>query len=246
MDEIKTENEQVRIPHLPRQKLEESIRREFEARRLRIDTDFTEGFEFINSIRNPVTVFGSARFTSDHPYYQKAREVGALLANERYTVVTGGAGGIMEAANRGAFEAGGESIGMNIMLPHEQNVNKYVTRAMNFRYFFSRKVFLAFSSQAVICFPGGFGTLDELFEILTLVQTRRMPHVPIILFGKDFWKDLDSFLKTYMVDHLKTIDTDDPGLYTVTDDLSVIRAILNTSTYNNLNSAFSPTFYEIK
>lgn len=246
MDEIKTTDEHINIPHLPRQKLEEAMRREFEDRKLRIDTDFTEGFEFINSIRNPVTVFGSARFKVGHPYYQKAREVGALLANEGFTVVTGGAGGIMEAANRGAFEAGGESIGLNILLPHEQNVNQYVTRSMDFRYFFSRKVFLAFASRAVICFPGGFGTFDELFEILTLVQTKRTPHIPIILYGKDFWKDLDSFIKTYMVDQLKTITKDDSSLYTITDDIDVIKAILDTATFDNLNSAFSPTFYELK
>lgn len=246
MDEIQTKDENVKIPHTTRQRLQEEIEKEFEARRLRIDTDFTEGFEFMNSLNNTVTVFGSARFTEDHPYYQKARDVGAMLAEEKYTVVTGGAGGIMEAANRGAYEAGGTSIGMNILLPHEQHINPYVTRSMNFRYFFSRKVFLGFASNAVICFPGGFGTLDELFELLTLMQTKKMPHAPIILCGKDFWRDLDAFIKTFMSDQLQTISPDDRSLYTITDDVAVIKAILKTVEFSGVNSALSSEFFELK
>lgn len=246
MDEIQTHDEQVKVPHTTRQRIQEEVQKESEARRLRIDADFTEGFEFFNSLHNTVTVFGSARFTEEHPYYEKARSVGALLAEEKYTVVTGGAGGIMEAANRGAYEAGGESIGMNIMLPHEQHINPYVTRSMNFRYFFTRKVFLGFASRAIVCFPGGFGTLDELFEIMTLMQTKRMPHAPIILFGKDFWRDLDAYIKTFMEEQLQTISEGDRSLYTITDDLAVIKAILRTAEYSDVHSAFSSEFFELK
>lgn len=245
MDEIQTKDENVKVPHMKRQQVQLQMQNEVEARRLRIDADFTEGFEFFSSLGNTVTVFGSARFTEDHPYYEKARQVGAMLAEEKYTVVTGGAGGIMEAANRGAYEVGGESVGMNILLPHEQHINPYVTRSMNFRYFFTRKVFLGFASRAIICFPGGFGTLDEVFEILTLMQTKRMPQAPIILFGKDFWRDLDTYLKKFMEDQLQTISKGDRSLYTITDNIAVIKAILRTAEYSDVYSALSSDFFEI-
>lgn len=229
----------IALPRATREQVQAEMQREYEARRLRIDADFNDGFEFINRYSNVVTVFGSARFKEQHPYYKKAREVGNMLAAEGYTVVTGGAGGIMEAANRGAFEAGGVSIGLNIELPNEQVVNPYTTQALNFRYFFSRKVFLAFASQALICFPGGYGTLDELFEVMTLLQTKKMPSAPIILVGREFWSDLDDFIRKQLLDKHQTISTGDVGLYTITDEIGVIKALLATQENMHIQKAFS-------
>ena len=142
--------------------------------------DFHRGLGLISKYSNSVTVFGSARFNEDHPEYIKARELGGLLAKFGHPVITGGSKGIMEAANRGAYENGGQSIGLNIQLPHEQSENGYTTDSMGFKYFAPRKVMLAYSSGVFVVFPGGFGTLDELFEIVTLVQTGKMPPVSIV------------------------------------------------------------------
>lgn len=192
----------------------------------RIEKEFRAGFDIINKYHSTVTVFGSARFLEDNQYYQKAREVGAMLAGEGFTVITGGGGGIMEAANRGAYEAGGKSVGFNIELPHEQQLNAYTTESMPFRYFFARKVMLVYAASALICFPGGFGTLDELFEVVTLVQTGKMPPVPIILVGVDFWSPLDQFIKDKMLHGLGTISHGDEDLYAITDDVNAIRAMV--------------------
>jgi uncharacterized protein (TIGR00730 family) len=137
----------------------------------RIMSEFVDGFTFLARIQRSVTIFGSARLAEDNAYYILARELGRRLAGLGYTVVTGGGPGVMQAANQGATEAGGDSVGINIQLPHEQRVNPYVTRSISFHYFFSRKVMLDFSAEAYIFFPGGYGTLDEFFELITLVQT---------------------------------------------------------------------------
>lgn len=195
---------------------------ETEERVDRIEKEFSDGFEMVNRYNYTVTVFGSARFLEDNQYYQKAREVGTALAREGFTVITGGGGGIMEAANRGAYEVGGRSIGFNIKLPHEQQLNAYTTESMPFRYFFARKVMLVYAASALICFPGGFGTLDELFEVITLVQTGKMAPVPIILVGTDFWGPLDVFIKSQMLEAAGTISHGDEELYKITDDLNEI------------------------
>lgn len=200
---------------------------ETEERLGRISREFKAGFEIVNKYNYTVTVFGSARFLEDNIHYQKARETGNMLAREGFTVITGGGSGIMEAANRGAYEAGGQSVGFNIKLPHEQQLNAYTTESMPFRYFFARKVMLAYAASALICFPGGFGTLDELFEVITLVQTGKMPPVPIILVGTDFWKPLDAFVRTHMLEGLGTISHGDEDLYTITDDIEKIRTLVN-------------------
>lgn len=200
--------------------------------------DFHQGLQFISKYSNSVTVFGSARFNEDHPEYIKARELGGLLAKFGHPVITGGSRGIMEAANRGAFENGGESIGLNIMLPHEQSENGYTTDSMSFRYFAPRKVMLAYSSGVFVVFPGGFGTLDELFEVVTLVQTGKMPPVSIVLVGSEFWKPLDSYIRYYFEKEMKTISPGDANLYYITDDLEEVITIANQARERSITEVF--------
>jgi uncharacterized protein (TIGR00730 family) len=198
-----------------------------------IKDEFTQGFEFLMRYDRSVTVFGSARFVDGHPYYEKARSVCSRIVSELgYSVLTGGGPGIMEAANRAAFEAKGSSVGLTIKLPHEQATNPYLTDHLDLYYFFIRKVCLSFSAEAYIFFPGGFGSLDEFFEILTLVQTRKIQTVPIILVGSEYWKDLEHFLYKNLVD-LGTIDLSDLQLYTITDDEDEIVDIIKRSPVRN-------------
>jgi len=203
----------------------------------RIEKEFKAGFEIVNKFNYTVTVFGSSRFLEDNPYYQKARETGAMLAKEGFTVVTGGGGGIMEAANRGAYETGGQSVGFNIQLPHEQQLNPYTTNSLAFQYFFTRKVMLAYAASALVCFPGGFGTLDELFEVITLIQTKKMPPVPMILFGSDFWSPLDRFIRTQLLNNLGVVSHGDEEIYHITDDINAIKDTVNT--YRETTSVFN-------
>lgn len=156
----------------------------------KVMAEFIKGFQKLHFIGPCVTVFGSARFAPDHPYYLKAMEVGKAVSELGFTVLTGGGPGIMEAANRGAFEAGGRSIGCNIVLPHEQKENPYVQKSVEFRYFFVRKTLLIKYSYAFVIMPGGWGTMDELFEALTLIQTGKINRFPVILFGTEYWKNL--------------------------------------------------------
>lgn len=188
--------------------------------------DLEKGLKIVRSFPQGVTIFGSARTKDTDKYYLKARELGGLLAKNGHTVVTGGGPGIMEAGNRGAFEHGGRSIGLNIKLPFEQHINPYLTDTLEFNYFFARKVMLAMSSKAYVCFPGGFGTLDELFEIITLIQTNRMPHLPIFLYGKSFWKPLEKFIQSRLLKN-NYINSKDLKLFTITDDLKKIVAAAN-------------------
>lgn len=176
--------------HPARQSFASSIEHShFDAWRVfRIMSEFVESFEDMADIETPlITVFGSARTPQDHPYYQQAETLGRLLAENGYGVLTGGGGGIMEAAHKGAFAAGGETVGLNIVLPHEQRPNPYQTKSLNFRYFFVRKVNFLKYTVGVFIFPGGFGTMDEFFESLTLVQTNKVNRIPLILVGKEFW-----------------------------------------------------------
>ncbi len=200
--------------------------------------DFHRGLGLVSKYSNSVTVFGSARFGEDHPEYIKARELGGLLAKFGHPVITGGSKGIMEAANRGAFENGGESIGLNIQLPHEQSENGYTNDSMGFKYFAPRKVMLAYSSSVFVVFPGGFGTLDELFEIVTLVQTGKMPPVSIVLVGSEFWKPLDSYIRYYFEKEMKTISPGDTELYYITDDLEEVVTIANQARERSITEVF--------
>ena len=158
----------------------------------RIMAEFVEGFQFLSESSREVTFFGSARTKKSDRWYKEGVKLGRLCATNGFTVVTGGGPGIMEALNKGAKEGGGVSIGLNIQLPNEQRINEYVTRGRGFHYFFTRKVMLAYSAQAYIFFPGGFGTLSEFFDLVELVQTKKMESIPIICVGKDFWGALDA------------------------------------------------------
>ncbi len=205
-------------------------RHSFHWRVFRIMAEFVDGFQFLADIKRAVTFFGSARFEESNRWYKTARELGKMLAKTKYSVITGGGPGIMEAGNRGASEGGGESIGINIQLPYEQRVNDYVKKGHGFYYFFTRKVMLAYSAQAYVFFPGGYGTLDELLEILTLVQTKKIhDNVPIILVGKDFWGDLNDWMKKKLLDQYDTIDAEDLKLYTIVDSAKEAFEIIKKS-----------------
>ena len=184
-----------------------------------INKEFTEGFNFIKTQSKSVTFFGSARTLETEQEYQDARELAKRISTELgYSVFTGGGPGIMEAANRGAFENSGKSFGLTIKLPAEQVTNPYLTDHINFNYFFSRKVCMSYSAEAYVYFPGGFGTFDELFEILTLVQTNKIERVPVILIGSEFWRPFDDFLRSTLLKEEK-IKEEDLALYTITDNL---------------------------
>lgn len=188
---------------------------------VRISIEFIKGFRALHFLGPCVTVFGSARFPEDHRYYKLARQVGAEIAKLGFNVMTGGGPGIMEAANRGAKDVGGRSIGCNIVLPHEQNANPYIDKLVTFRYFFVRKVMLIKYSQAFLIFPGGYGTLDEAFEAATLIQTEKIVDFPLIFVGVDYWQPLFDFLKGKLLSE-KTISGEDLNRLVLTDSLDTI------------------------
>lgn len=192
---------------------------------LRIQSEVVDGIEQLIKIRGAVTVFGSARFKEGSHYYQLARELGQLLAEEGIPVITGGGPGIMEGANRGAFERDGSSVGLNITLPREQGANPYQNVSLTFRYFFVRKFMFVKNAVGFVIFPGGFGTMDELFEALTLVQTQKVEPFPIVLLGRDYWQGLLEWMKGAMVEQ-KCIDTEELDLFSVVDSVQDVRDIL--------------------
>jgi uncharacterized protein (TIGR00730 family) len=184
----------------------------------RIISEFVDGFETLSEIYPAVSVFGSARVAETDPVYEIGRQVGRHLAEAGFAVITGGGPGVMEAANRGAAEAGGKSVGLSIHLPKEQASNPYANVRIDFRYFFIRKVMFVKYAVAYVILPGGFGTMDELFEALTLIQTSRIKPFPVILLGKDYWKDLISWIKKNMLVKHSMIDPDDMDLFQCIDD----------------------------
>lgn len=190
-------------------------------RMFRIMGEFAQGFEAMSDVGKAVTIFGSARLAPDSPWFTEAEQLAGDLARAGYTVVTGGGPGIMEAGNKGAREAGGRSMGLNITLPHEQAPNPHQTDTVGFKYFFVRKVMLVKYSTAFIVFPGGYGTIDELFEALTLIQTKKIVPFPVYLIGVDYWRGLVQWLQGTLLRH-GTIHERDLGLFKVTDDLSGI------------------------
>ena len=185
---------------------------------LRIQSEFVEGFDALSDLSPAVSIFGSARTKPDHPMYVAAEEIGRRLVDRGFAVITGGGPGIMEAGNRGAHAADGTSVGLGIELPHEQGMNEYITLGVNFRYFFARKMMFIKYSQGFITMPGGFGTLDELFEALTLIQTGKVTHFPVVLFGRDYWSPLVDWVRHTMAEG-GYISPGDLDLLTVTDDI---------------------------
>ena len=193
----------------------------------RIMSEFVDGFEELSNIKKAVSIFGSAKQKrSTKRYYKVAEETAYLLAKNGYSIITGAGGGIMEAGNRGAKKAGGDSIGLNILIPIMQRPNKYVTRLIDFKYFFCRKVMFAKYSKAFVVFPGGFGTLDELFEAITLIQTKRVDPFPVILVGKEYWKGLVSWIKNTLLPE-GTIDEIDLKLFTVVNTPQEVMAVID-------------------
>ncbi len=191
-------------------------------RMFKIMSEFVEGFDSLASVKGPtVSIFGSARIGEDNDFYQMALEISRELGKAGYAIMTGGGPGIMEAANRGASEVGAYSIGLNISLPHEQEENRYANLPLEFRYFFVRKVMLVKYAMAFICMPGGFGTMDELFESLTLIQTRRIKPFPIVMVGSSYWGGLVDWMKESLVAS-GGIDVDDLAIFKVMDDAGEI------------------------
>ncbi|MDO8620000.1 MAG: TIGR00730 family Rossman fold protein [bacterium] len=197
----------------------EDFCREVEERVKRIGKEFGNGFVFVANYPKSVSFFGSSRFTPENPYCAKAEHLAGRISRELgYAVITGGGGGIMGSANKGAFEAGGESIGLSIRLPRKQYANPYTTAALDFSYFFARKTVLSYAAEAYLFFPGGFGTLDEFFEIVTLVQTHKIRRIPIFLVGIEFWAPLGRYMQEYLHEKHHTIVKHDLDLYKIVDD----------------------------
>src|SRR5262245_35573287 len=201
------------VPRVPEQA---EFTRQDPWRVLRIMGEYVHGFDALAEVGAAISVFGSARTPPDDPMYGAARDLGRRLAEAGFAVITGGGPGIMEAANRGAHDAGGLSIGCNIELPHEQSLNPYVGLSINFRYFFCRKTMFVKYAEGFVLFPGGFGTLDELFEALTLIQTGKVQHFPVVLFGSAYWKGLLDWMRERVLGEGK-VDPADLELLTVTD-----------------------------
>lgn len=181
----------------------------------RIMAEFVEGFEVMSPLDKAVSIFGSARTRPGDKYYQECEETARLLAEAGFTIITGGGPGIMEAGNKGAYDAGGRSVGLNIVLPHEQVSNKYQTISMDFHYFYARKVMFTKYAAAFVCFPGGFGTMDELFETLTLIQTHKVNPLPVILYGSKYWSGLIQWLKSALAPEY--IDAGDTDIFKLVD-----------------------------
>ncbi len=199
---------------------------------VRIFLEFLRGFEFLNIDQPMVTVFGSARFKEGHPHYELARQMGRALAEAGYCVMTGGGPGVMEAANRGAQEVGGLSLGANIHLPHEQKPNPYLDRVMTFEHFFVRKVMMVKYSRAFVIMPGGFGTLDEIFEALTLIQTGKMDAFPVVAMGTEFWQPMMEFFAERLVAE-GTIAAGDTELVQMTDSCEEAVRLIQASPKGN-------------
>lgn len=191
----------------------------------RIISEFTEGFDELSDLSDAISIFGSARLNVEHPYYKKTVELAELLSQHDFAIISGGGPGVMEAANKGAHLQNRTSVGLNIELPMEQKPNPYQSISLNFRYFFVRKVMFVRYSMGYVCMPGGFGTLDEFFEALTLMQTHKVYPIPLVLFGSDFWGGLIDWLKTKMIEY-GTISIEEMDLITVTDDPHQVVAIM--------------------
>ncbi len=204
--------------HVPQKKIYDRKAREVSPWMIfQIMGEFVKGFDFLKRYHKAVSFFGSARVGLDHGAYQEATKLAYMLSKAGFAIISGGGPGIMEAANKGAFDAGGHSVAINIKLPMEQRTNKYVKESESFSFFFTRKVMLEFASKVYIFFPGGFGTLDELFEMVTLIQTKKVKPIPIIIVGKKFWTPLLTWIDETLYKQNKAIDAQDMNLYHLVD-----------------------------
>jgi uncharacterized protein (TIGR00730 family) len=195
-----------------------------------IQEEFRQGIEMIQDMTPSVTFYGSARFTEENVEYKRAQSLAYRISKELgYNILSGGGGGIMEAVSRGASEAGGKAVGLTIRLPHEQVTNKYVTTEIPFYFFFARQVSMSYATEVCIFCAGGFGTLDELFEMLTLQQTEKIGRIPIILFGTEFWNPIQHIIKTMLVEKYQAVSANELDLYTITDDEDVVLRIIAES-----------------
>ena len=210
----------------------------------KVISEFVDGFETLNRLGPCVSIFGSARVKPDHPHYQLAEKIAARLTEEGFGVITGGGPGIMEAANKGAKLNNGLSVGLNIDLPFEQSSNPYIDhdKNLNHRFFFVRKVMFVKYSQAFIALPGGLGTMDELFEVLTLTQTGKINHVPIILVGKEFWTPLKDWIQSTMLEKNNYVSPKDMDLMPIVDDPEEIVSIMNEFYEGEKGTSLQPTF----
>lgn len=195
----------------------------------RMASELYDGFQTLRKYKLAATFFGSSHCSIGDDVYDAAVALSGKLAQSGFAIISGGGGGVMEAANRGAFEVGGQSVGLNIALPNEQTPNEYTTEAKTFNYFFTRKVMLTFASEVYVYFPGGYGTLDELFEILTLIQTKKIKRVPVILYGKNFWDPITNLLKNHLFETYKTVEQSDLDLFVTVDSVDeAYTTILNS------------------
>lgn len=195
-----------------------------------IQEEFRQGIDMISAFTPSVTFYGSARLSPEHPSYKQAYSLAYRISKELgYNILSGGGGGIMEAVSKGGYDAGGKSIGLTIRLPHEQKTNDYVTTEVPFYFFFARQVAMSYSTEVVVFCPGGFGTLDELFEMLTLQQTEKLGRIPIILLGVDFWTPVQTLIKELLLDKYGVIGEKDSDLYTITDNEDEILKIISDS-----------------
>ena len=206
----------------------------------RIQREFRRGFEFLEKYPRSVNIFGSSMVSPESDSYKHAYELSKRIASDlKYAVISGGGPGIMEAVAKGATEAGGQAIGLRINLLRERHANEYSTDGIDFTYFFTRKTMLTFAAEAYVYFPGGFGTFDELFSILTLIQTNKIPHVPIILFGSSFWSPLKEFIEKNMLGGEKMIDHQDLDLFEITDSydrvIEIVRKAPTSEWWRNIN-----------
>lgn len=209
-----------KLPKVPnRERVHGDFRQSLNWSVLRMFGEFIDGFQFIADFQKSVTFFGSARFRPNNKWYQEAQALGYRLAQIGFAVVTGGGPGIMEAGNRGARQADGDSVGLSIQLPYEHRINDYVTCGIGFNYFFTRKMMLSYSAQAYVFFPGGFGTLDELYEIVTLIQTKKIDEkIPVVLVGREYWTGLLAWTRETICEKFHAIDWEDMNIYTLVDN----------------------------
>src|SRR3989344_2894946 len=220
-------NMNVPASKLPVYKEPDDFRVSLHWRIFRIIAEFVDGWQFLADFRKTITIFGSARFQPGEKWYEEARTLGKLLVEAEIGVVTGGGPGIMQAGNQGATEGGGDSVGLDIKLLTEQRINPYVKESAAFHYFFVRKLMLSYAARAYVFFPGGLGTLDEVFEILTLIQTKKISDtIPVVLVGKEFWDPIHHWLTEEMFTKLHTIDEEDMKLYTIVDSAEEAFAIV--------------------